>query len=79
MSGNFFKAVVQQVILFGAEMWVVLLRMERALRSFIHGAVRQITGRQLRRGWDGKWFYTSLVGAMKEAGFTDFRKSITRR
>ena len=79
VSGNFFKAVVQQVLLFGAEMWVVSPRIERALSSFIHGAARRITGRQPQRGWDGKWFYPSLEGAMKEAGFIDVRTSINRR
>ena len=59
-SGNFFKAVVQQVLLFGAETWVVSPRMERAPSFFIHGAARRITGRQPQRGWDGKWFYPSL-------------------
>ena len=53
--------------------------MERALSFFIHGEARQITGRQPQRGWDGKWFYPSLVGAMKEAGFTDAKTSINRR
>ena len=79
VSGNFFKAVVQQVLLFGAETWVVTPRMEHALDSFIHGEARRITGRQPRSGWDGTWFYPSLEGAMKEAGFTDVRTSINRR
>ena len=79
VSGNFFKAVVQQVLLFGAETWVVTPRMERALNSFMHGSVRRVTGRQPRRGWDGKWFYPSLEGAMKEAGFKDVWTSINRR
>ena len=79
VSGNFFKAVVQQVLLFGAETWVVSPRMERALNSFIHGSARWITGRQPQRGWDRKWFYPSLEWAMKEAGFTDVRTSINRR
>ena len=79
MSGNFFKAVVQKVLLFGAETWVVSPIMEQELISFIHGAARRITGRQPRRGCDGKWFYPSLEGAMKEAGFTDVRTSINRR
>ena len=35
MSGNFFKAVVQQVLLFGAETWVVSPKMERALSAFM--------------------------------------------
>ena len=79
VSGNFFKAVVLQVLLFGAETWVVSPRMERALNSFIHGAARRITGRHPQRGWDGKWFYPYLEGATKEAGFTDVRTSINRR
>ena len=62
VSGNFFKAVVRKVLLFGLETWMVLPRMEWALSSFIRGAVRRITGRQPRRGWDGKWHYPSLVG-----------------
>ena len=53
--------------------------MERALSAFIYGSSRQITGRQPQRGRDGKWFYPSLVGAMKEAGITDVRTSINRR
>ena len=40
--GNFFKAVVQQVLLFGAETWVVSPRMERALSAFIRGAARRL-------------------------------------
>ena len=79
ISGTFFKAVVQQVLLFGAETWVLTPRIERALDSFMHGAAQRITGRQPRRGWYVKWYYPSLAGSMKEAGFTEIRKSITNR
>ena len=44
VSGNFFKAVVHQVLLFGEETWVVSPRMERALSAFIYGAAIRITG-----------------------------------
>ena len=71
--------MVKQVLLFGAETWVVTPRIERAFASFMHGAARRITGRQPRRGWDGKWFYPSLEGAMKEAGFKDIRTLINNR
>ena len=47
--GIFFKLVVQQVLLFGAEMWVMTPRIERALDSFMHGSARRIKGRQPRR------------------------------
>ena len=71
--------MVQQVLLFGAETWVVTPRIERVLNSFVHGAARRITGRQPRLGWDRKCFYPSLEGAMKEAGFKDIRTSINIR
>ena len=58
---------------------MVTPRIERALNSFMYGAARRITGRQPRRGWDRKWFYPSLEGAMKEAGFKDIRTSINNR
>ena len=44
ISGNFFKAVVQQVLLFGAETWVVTPNMERALNGFLHGGCKYCTG-----------------------------------
>ena len=53
--------------------------MERALSSFMHGDAIRITGRQPRIGWYMKWFYPSLEGAMKEAGFKDIRTSINAR
>ena len=34
VSGNFYKAVAQAVLLLGAETWVLTQRMERALDSF---------------------------------------------
>ena len=79
VSGNFFMAIVQQVLLFGAETWVVSPMMERALSAFLHGAARRLTGRQPRIGRDGEWHYPSREGAMEEAGLTDIRKSLQRR
>ena len=55
ISGAFFKAVVQQVLLFGAETWVVTPKMERALSGSLHGAARRLTRRQARRGKNGAW------------------------
>ena len=54
VSGNFFKAVVQQVLLFGAETWVVSPMMERALSAFLNGAARRLSSRQPRRGREAR-------------------------
>ena len=40
-----FKAVVQTVMLFGAETWVMTPHIGRALEGFQHRVTRQITGR----------------------------------
>ena len=79
ISGTFFKAVVQQAVLFGAGTWVLIPQIERALYSFMHGDEQRITGRQSRRGWDGKRYYPSMAWATKEAGIMEIRKSITNR
>ena len=44
--GVLFKAVVQEILLFGSEMWVMPPHMGRALESSQNRTARQITGRQ---------------------------------
>ena len=43
--GMLFKAVVQVVLLFGAEMWVMTPRIGRALGGFQHRVAQRIVGR----------------------------------
>ena len=43
-AGRFYVAVVQAVILFGSEKWVVTPQMEKALAGFRHQAFRQMAG-----------------------------------
>ena len=68
MSRSFYTAVTQQVLLFGAETWVLTKKMESALDAFQGRVARRLTGRQPRRGREREWFYPSLTGALKEAG-----------
>ena len=79
VSRSFYTSVTQQVLLFGAELWVLTEKIESALDAFQGRVARQLTGRQPRRGRDGEWFYPSLAGALKEAGVVRARKSILRR
>ena len=79
VSRMFYIAVTQQVLLFGAESWVLTGKMEAALDAF-HGRVaRRLTGRTPRRGRDGKWFCLPLVGATQAAGSVRVRTSVLRR
>ena len=44
VSGNFYKAVAQAVLLFGAETWVLTQRMEKELDRFQSRVARRLTG-----------------------------------
>ena len=43
-----FKALVQEVLIFGSETWVMTPRIGRALVSFKHRVARRITGKHPR-------------------------------
>ena len=51
---SFYTAVTQQVLLFGAESWVLTKRMESALDAFQGRVAQRLTGQMPRRGRDGK-------------------------
>ena len=65
VSRSFYNAVTHQVLLFGAERWVLMRKMESALDAFHDRVARRLTGSQPRRGRYGWWFYPYLAGALK--------------
>ena len=71
VSGMFFKSVVQAVLFFGLETWVLTPRMGRSLGIFQHRVTHTITGIQTRRWEEGGWEYLTLATAMEEAGFKE--------
>ena len=52
-SRTFYIAMTQQVLLYGAETWVLTKKMESALDAFQGRAARNLTGRQPRHRRDG--------------------------
>ena len=69
VSGIFFKAVVQAVLLFGLETWVVVPQMGKSLRGFQDQVERPLTGRLPWRTLDEKWTHNLVVTAREEVGF----------
>ena len=55
VSGNFYKAVAQMVLIFGSHTWVLTQRMEKALDSFQSRVVRRLTGKKPWRNTDEIW------------------------
>ena len=79
VSRTFYIAVTQAVLIFRAETGVLTKKMEKALDTFQGRVARKLAGRQPRRGRDGKWYYPSLAGAMKEVGIVRIWTSILQR
>ena len=79
VSGYLSKAVLQAVLLFGAETSVLTPMMERALSSFQNRVARRLIRRQPSRRGYGSWYHPLLVAAMAEAGLEEIGTYITRR
>ena len=78
--GFFFKAVVQAVLLFGAETWVVTPRMGKSLGGVQTQVDRRLTGRLLQRTLDRSWRYTlAAAAAREEAVFLTMEEYIRRQ
>ena len=79
VSGFFFKAVVQAMLLFGSETWVVIPCMGKALGGFQAQVARRLTGRLPWRTPDGKWKYTLAVTEREEEWLLTMGEYIRRR
>ena len=58
--GRIYVAVVQAVILYGLETWVVSPCIGSVLGEFHHRMARRLMGRKPQIGWDGGWVYPPL-------------------
>jgi len=69
ISAMFYKAVVQSVLLYGSETWVVTPAVLKVLEGFHHRAARRLSGRQPRYlPREGSWFYPPIEEALEAAG-----------
>ena len=60
ISVQIYLAVVQWVMLYGSETWLMIPRIGRVLGGFHYRVSRRLTGRQPRQGRDGVWLYPPL-------------------
>ena len=78
VSGMFYKAVVQAVLLYGSETWVFTQSMYKALAGFHHRVARRLAGRMPRLE-QGQWVYPPIQEALEAAGLFPMEEYITRR
>ena len=54
---KFYLAIVQAVLLYGADSWTITKKNLIQLRSFHHRAVRYMTGKHIRKIGENEWEY----------------------
>ena len=72
-------AVVQAVLLFGSETWVLTPRLDKSLEGFHHRVARQMAGMVTKRQRDGTWVYPPIGAAMAMVGLEENGVYIARR
>jgi len=77
--GYFYKAVVQTILLYGSETWVVTDFLLKQLHSFHSRVAHYITGRHIRQNADGTWFHPPTDGVLEEAGLPTIDDYIKRQ
>ena len=80
VSGFFYKAVVQSVLLYGSDTWTLTEAMFGQLEAFHHGVARQLTGTRARfcRA-TSEWSAPPIEGVLEQAGLLPIREYISRR
>ena len=64
----FYQAVVQSVLLFGAENWFLLVAISLNLEGVHVGFLRNLTGQKSKRQRDGTWRSEAEVKVINETG-----------
>ena len=63
----------------GAETWVLASSVENILEGAHTGFLKQVTGNNARRQWDGSWRREGADSMLQAAGIQLFRMYIDRR
>ena len=72
-------AVVQSVLLYGADSWTINNRNWKCLESFHERAVRHMTGQHIQKHGDGSWTYPNHEELEMKSGLFPVSTYIQRR
>ena len=77
--GRIYLEVVQLVMLYRLEMWVMKPGIGRVLGRFHHRVACRLTGGGHSQGRDRVWVYLSLEDAMADVGLQEVKSYVSRR
>ena len=78
MVGKLCVTVVQAVLFFGYETWVVTPRLDKALAGFHHRVVRRMAGMGPKCQFNRTWVYPPIGAALVTVGPEEIGLYITR-
>jgi hypothetical protein len=78
-TGIFYKTLVQSVLLYGSETWVISKQMLRMLKSFRCRCARFITGKHIWQDKEGNWHHPSSKEVLEMAGLKEIEIYIEQR
>ena len=79
VTSIFYKAVVQAILLYSSETWVLTKHTLTMLETFHHRVARQITGRHAYQQPDGSWYTPSPQPVLEAAGLFSMTEYIRQR
>lgn len=79
IASIFYKAVVQAVLLYGSETWVLTKRTLGMLQTFHNRIARQLTGRHIYQAPNGDWIYPNPEATLRQAGLFTIQEYLRRR
>ena len=79
VMGYFYKAIVQAVLLYASETWVMTDRLWIALNTFHHKVARYITGDHIRLMSNGEWILPSSEDVLERTGLFTMEEYVNRR
>ena len=79
VMGTFYKTIVQSVLLYGSETWVVSKQMMKILRSFHRRCSRYIMGKHIWQDSNGEWHQPSSKEVLEGAGLKTVEDYIEQR
>ena len=79
MSESFYRAVVQEIILYGTETWVLLASMKNRIEGTHTEFLQYITGKRAKQLEDGTWETPGAEGIREATGTLSERTYIERQ
>jgi len=79
VMGKFYKTIIQSVLLYGSESWVISQRLRRRLDSFHHRCARYMANKHIRQLPNGEWDFPDTTEVLEICKLNPLSTYIAKR